>query len=187
MLFFVLDIQLQWRIPPLKTVYIQNLRTVCLWFLGTVHFPAEGNCWGSGRVELLRALVQILSFHDVTEETCLPPLVKFKVFPWAVTQNPPLGPERVPSIKYSSKSWALSGFPHVPVADMSPVATRAPEAFSLVLTSIPTGGSGTMRWIWSPPGTFELDYGSSSQNKWETFWRSRGHGGHMCTRSISGA
>ena len=35
----------------------------------------------------------------------------------------------------------------IPVADMSPVATRAPEAFSLVLTSTPPGGSGTMRWI----------------------------------------
>ena len=56
---------------------------------------------------------------------------------------------------------------YVPVANMSPVATKAPEAFSLVLASTPPGGSETM----------------SSQNKWETFWRSRGHGGHMCTRS----
>ena len=36
---------------------------------------------------------------------------------------------------------------YVLVADMSPVATRVPEAFSLVLASKPPGGSGTMRWI----------------------------------------
>ncbi len=54
----------------------------------------------------------------------------------------------------------------IPVANMSSVATKAPEAFSLVLASTPPGGSGTMRWIYpSPPGTFELVYGSSSQNK----------------------
>ncbi len=68
---------------------------------------------------------------------------------------------------------------------MSPVATGAPEGFSLVLASTPPGG------VWnnnpSPPGTFELVYGSRSQNKWETFWRSRGHGGHMCTRSKVGS
>ncbi len=40
----------------------------------------------------------------------------------------------------------------IPVANMSPVATEAPEAFSLVLASTPPGGSGTMRWI----GTFGL-------------------------------
>ena len=48
----------------------------------------------------------------------------------------------------------------VPVAYMSGVATRAPEAFALVLVSSPPGGSGTMRWI-----LIELVYGSSSQNK----------------------
>ncbi len=42
---------------------------------------------------------------------------------------------------------------YVPVANMSPVDTKAPEAFSLVLART------------SPPGTFELVYGSSSQNK----------------------
>ena len=45
---------------------------------------------------------------------------------------------------------------------MSPVATGAPEAFLLVLASTPPGGSGTMKWISSPPGTFVLVYGSSS-------------------------
>ncbi len=69
--------------------------------------------------------------------------------------------------------------------DIYPPCYVTPEAFSLVLAGTPPRGSGTMRWIPSPPDTFELPlvYGSSSQNKWETFWRSRGHGGHMCTRS----
>ena len=36
---------------------------------------------------------------------------------------------------------------NVPVADMSPAATKAPEAFSLVPASTPPGGSAKMRWI----------------------------------------
>ncbi len=72
-----------------------------------------------------------------------------------------------------------------PGADMSGVAKWAPQAFALVLASTPTGRSGTVRWIPSPPGTFELVYGSSSQYKWETYWCSCGHGGHICNRSIS--
>ncbi len=79
-------------------------------------------------------------------------------------------------------------FLHVPVANMSPVATKAPEAFSLVLASTPPGGVLSrevlfvyLPWICMPWGVYRV----SSQNKWETFWRSRGHGGHMCTRSIN--
>ncbi len=62
---------------------------------------------------------------------------------------------------------AIKGY--VPAADMRPVAGRAPETFSLVLDSTPLGGGG----VWnnevdfnpSPPGTFGLVHGSSSQNK----------------------
>ncbi len=102
---------------------------------GTVHCSAEGNAgsvyrWGPnfelltesdplgvqgwGRVDPLWVW---FTFHFPTNRCGAhdplgaqgwgPPVVKWKVLPWAVAQNPPVGPEWFTSIIYSNNSLAL--------------------------------------------------------------------------------